>query len=88
MANYDSQLLSKFRPRGNVLESCARELRERIDQQHAIRMGEILGCTVTIIRREPVKGKSGMFLFSEPVYGMPAEFIEAAQALGVLAEAK
>ena len=94
MGMYDANLLARFtkpaKPnlRSSTIQAVTRELRERIDQQHAIRLSETLGCTVTILRREPVRGKSGKYLFSEPVYGMPAEFIEHAQSLGLLAEAR
>lgn len=72
----------------NPITQTARELRDLIDQQHAVRMSEILGCSVTILRRVPVQRHGKFIGISEPVYGMPAEFIEQAQSLGMLAEAR
>lgn len=74
---------------GKTVTAVARELSERLDAQHAIRVGELLGCEVTILRREQRKTAAGRYSgISEPVFGVPAEFVEAAQALGLLAEAR
>ena len=54
MANYDPNLLQKFRKQPNRIQQTARELRDLIDQQHAIRVGELLGCSVTVLRRVPL----------------------------------
>ena len=72
----------------NAVTTAARALRAQIEMTHAVRVGETLGCAVTILRREPVK-RGGKFTgINELVYGMPAEFIEQAQSLGLLAEAR
>lgn len=86
MANYDANLLGKFRPRQS--EAVARMLRDSIDQQHAARVSKTLGCTVTILRREYVRAASGQFLLSEPVFAVPVAFLEQAQILGLRAEAR
>lgn len=73
----------------NVITAAARELRDRIQADHAAKVGAVLGCSVVILRHEPVKTKAGRFTgIVEPVFGMPAEFIEQAQILGLLAEAR
>lgn len=69
------------------VQDAARELRDRIDANHAVAIGAQLGCTVTIVRRVPVQRNGKFTGLSEPVFQMPAEFIEQAQALGLLAEA-
>lgn len=72
----------------NAIENAARELMARIEQQHAARMSEILGCSVVIVRRVPVRRHGKFTGIYEAVYGMPAEFVEQAQTLGLLAEAR
>ena len=72
----------------NAVTAAARALRAQMDTTHAARVAEMLGCRVIILRREPVK-RGGKFTgINELVYGMPAEFIEQAQALGLLAETR
>lgn len=72
----------------NPIIETARELRDLIDAQHAVKVGQLLGCPVTLLRREPVK-RGGKFTgIYELVYGMPAEFIHQAETLGLLAEAR
>lgn len=66
----------------------AAELREALDRRHAENIGQTLGCTVTIKRYESVRLTGKFSGIAEPVYAMPAEFIEQAQALGLLAEAE
>jgi hypothetical protein len=66
----------------HAIEAMARELRDAIDQQHAERIGAVLGCRVTVLRREPL----GRHL-DVPVFGMPAEFLSEAETLGLKAEA-
>lgn len=71
-----------------ALTAAARALRTQIEFTHAARVSEELGCPVTILRREPVK-RGGKFTgINELVYGMPAEFVHAAETLGLLAEAR
>ena len=70
----------------NQITDTARQLRDMLDAKHAAAVSLALGCPVTLIRREPVK-RGGQFTgINELVYGMPAEFIEQATALGLLAE--
>lgn len=70
------------------LQDTARALRNMIDARHAQAIGLSLGCTVTLLRRVPLQRHGKFTGIMEPVFGMPAEFIEQAQALGLLAEAK
>lgn len=65
----------------NVLEQAAEALRDRIDSQHEQRVSAALGCAVRIIRRVEELG------ISHPVFAVPVEYLEAAQMLGLRAEA-
>lgn len=59
----------------------AARLRDLMEAQHAVRAGEALGCRVVVLRRVPLA--SGVEV---PVFGVPLEFLEAAQMLGLRAE--
>ena len=72
----------------NAVTAVARELRTKLELQAAVSVGNFLGCSVTFLRREPVKRNGKFTGITEPVYGMPAEFVEQAQTLGLLAEAR
>lgn len=67
--------------RDDAISLAAWELREQIDQQHAKRIGEVLGCAVSILRREELPGG-----VSVPVFGVPMEFLATAEAYGLRAE--
>lgn len=74
--------------RDSKIQQVARELRAMIDARHAQSVGEQLGCRVTVLRRVQRRRQNGQVTgISEPVFGMAPEFIEHAQALGLLAEA-
>lgn len=64
-----------------AIERTASELRDRIDAQHAQRVAEALGCAVVILRREDL-GHG----ITVPVFGVPMEFLETAELLGLRAE--
>ena len=72
----------------NAVTAAARQLRAKLELQGAVSVGNFLGCKVTFLRREAVKRNGKFTGITEPVYGMPAEFIEQAQSLGLLAEAR
>ena len=67
--------------RRGAINQAAEELRDVIDQMHAARVGEILGCAVTVLRRQEIT--PGVEL---PVLGVPVEFLESARMHGLLAE--
>ena len=64
------------------LEITAGRLRDLIDAQHAVRVGEILGCRVVVLGRHEVQPGVSM-----PVLGVPVEFLESARMHGLIAEA-
>lgn len=73
----------------NPIETAARQLRDAMDRQHAANVSALLGCPVTLIRRQQLRVRSGRYVgVAEPVYAMPAEFVEQALTLGIRAEAR
>ena len=64
------------------IKSAAEKLRDLIDRQHAVRVGEILGCRVVVLGRHEVQPGVSM-----PVLGVPVEFLESARMHGLIAEA-
>lgn len=72
-----------------AIQTVARQLRNQMDAQHAAFVSNALGCPVTVLRHTQLRTGSGKFSgVTVPVLGMPAEFVEQAQILGLVAEAR
>lgn len=65
----------------NIIIKTAAALRDLIDVKHAAAVSAQLGCTVVILRREDI-GHG----ITVPVFGVPLEFLETAELLGLRAE--
>lgn len=61
-------------------------LKDKIERREVARISKELGTKVTIARREPQRIRGRFTGRTEPVYIMPAEFVEAAQMMGLRAE--
>lgn len=62
----------------------AQQLREAFETREVERISKALGTPVEIVKRVPQRGKSGKFTgVLEPVYAVPAEFMEQAQMMGL-----
>jgi ParB-like nuclease family protein len=68
-------------------KSAAEQLRDKMSAKELTRVREALGTQdVKIARYEPRQGADGKFIgVSDPVYVMPAEFVEQAQMMGLRA---
>lgn len=70
-------------------QTAAEQLRDAFATREVDRISKELGTPVEIVRRVPQRSKTGKFTgLLEPVYAVPAEFLEQAQIMGLRAELK